>query len=272
MFGLALGIARVGDTLPAPVYYLLSGLNSATVGLIALAGMQLSVRAITDSLSRTVLIVTACAGLCYTALWYFPALMAASGLTTVIWDLFLKKALRRFQRRLRSIIHRIRQRDSTSSPTDSEHSLRSVEVGDNAEMNNSSSDKAEEPSHSNAQEVDTRRSFTIAVLPGIIAIVLFFASFITLVVIRSVYAKYVQLRLFTNMVLAGTQCSVSGVLSLMNLKGQSFLEVDLLSSLCFESMSSKRDGYHRETFFSDLPSFRPFLDQILTVSFSLIKE
>jgi hypothetical protein len=42
MFGLSMGVSRVGDTLPLPVYGLLSGLNSATVGIIALAAIQLA--------------------------------------------------------------------------------------------------------------------------------------------------------------------------------------------------------------------------------------
>jgi chromate transport protein ChrA len=51
-FGLAVGIENVGEQLPAPVYALLSGLNSATVGIIALAAVQLSNKAITDTLTR----------------------------------------------------------------------------------------------------------------------------------------------------------------------------------------------------------------------------
>ena len=56
MFGLARVVSKTESILPDPVYALLSGLNAATVGLIALAGLQLSTRTITDGLSRTVLI------------------------------------------------------------------------------------------------------------------------------------------------------------------------------------------------------------------------
>jgi chromate transport protein ChrA len=52
MYSLSLGVSRIGDTLPAPVYALLSGLNAATVGIIALAAVQLAKKAITDKLSR----------------------------------------------------------------------------------------------------------------------------------------------------------------------------------------------------------------------------
>jgi chromate transport protein ChrA len=47
-----LGVSRIGDTLPPPVYSLLSGLNAATVGIIALAAVQLADKAITDKLTR----------------------------------------------------------------------------------------------------------------------------------------------------------------------------------------------------------------------------
>lgn len=197
MFGLALGIAKVKETLPTPVYWLLSGLNSATVGLIALAGMQLSIRSITDTLSRTVLIFSACAGLCYTALWYFPVLMTACGIITIIWDLYLRHAVFRFKRLLRRLIYRVRARDITPSPPPDEHALGDANQGEE-------SDKVEEVASSpNAQETSDRRSMTVGLLPGIITVILFFAAFITLLVVRAVYQKYVVLRLFSNMVLAG---------------------------------------------------------------------
>lgn len=42
MFGLSLGVQKISDVLPGMVYALLSGLNSATVGLVALAAVQVS--------------------------------------------------------------------------------------------------------------------------------------------------------------------------------------------------------------------------------------
>jgi chromate transport protein ChrA len=86
MYGLSLGVSRIGDTLPPPVYALLSGLNAATVGIIALAAVQLSQKAIIDKLSRILVFFGGTAGMLYTALWYFPVLMAAAGLVTVVWD------------------------------------------------------------------------------------------------------------------------------------------------------------------------------------------
>jgi chromate transport protein ChrA len=65
MLGIALGIRNVESQLPDLVYALLSGLNSATVGLIALAAVQLSERQITNQMTRLLVCVTACVGLLY---------------------------------------------------------------------------------------------------------------------------------------------------------------------------------------------------------------
>src|SRR4051812_39542898 len=86
MYALSLGVQRVNEILPEPVYALLSGLNASTVGIIALAAVQLAEKAIKDKLTRIQVILGACAGLCYNSLWYFPALMVIGGLATVIWD------------------------------------------------------------------------------------------------------------------------------------------------------------------------------------------
>ncbi|EMC98099.1 hypothetical protein BAUCODRAFT_129851 [Baudoinia panamericana UAMH 10762] len=86
MYGLSLGIARVGDVLPEPVYALLTGLNAATVGIIALAAVQLAEKAITDRLTRLIVVFGGCAGILYTALWYFPVLLFPAGLATLVWD------------------------------------------------------------------------------------------------------------------------------------------------------------------------------------------
>lgn len=86
MYALALGISNVGETLPRAVYALLSGLNSATVGIVALAAVQLSEKAITDPITRVLVFLSAAAGLMYNALWYFPLLMILAGLAAVVHD------------------------------------------------------------------------------------------------------------------------------------------------------------------------------------------
>ena len=87
MYALSLGISRVGNTLPDPVYSLLSGLSAATVGIIALAAVRLAGRAITDKLTRLLVYFGGAMGMLYTALWYYPVLMLSAGVTTLAWDM-----------------------------------------------------------------------------------------------------------------------------------------------------------------------------------------
>lgn len=86
MYGLSIGVSSINETLPGPVYALLSGLNSATVGVIALAAVELSQKAITDKLTRLIVFFTAAAGMLYNALWYFPVLMVVSGIASFVFD------------------------------------------------------------------------------------------------------------------------------------------------------------------------------------------
>jgi chromate transport protein ChrA len=97
-FGLALGVRDIGDQLPGPVYALLSGLNSATVGIIALAAVQLSQKAVTDKLTLILVFLGATAGMLYNSLWYFPVLMVAGGVVTITWDLKVLQKLRKSMR------------------------------------------------------------------------------------------------------------------------------------------------------------------------------
>ncbi|KAK4118181.1 hypothetical protein N657DRAFT_667294, partial [Parathielavia appendiculata] len=86
MYALSIGVSNINETLPRPVYALLSGLNSATVGVIAMAAVELSQKAITDRLTRLIVFLTGAAGMLYNALWYFPVLMAVSGIATLVFD------------------------------------------------------------------------------------------------------------------------------------------------------------------------------------------
>lgn len=98
MYGLSLGVSRIGDELPAPVYALLSGLNAATVGIIALAAVQLAQKAITDRVTRMLVFLSGTVGILFTALWYFPVLMATAGLVTVVHDFKMLHKIFRFFR------------------------------------------------------------------------------------------------------------------------------------------------------------------------------
>jgi hypothetical protein len=86
MYALSVGIQNLNQTLPSPVYALLSGLNAATVGIVAVSAVQLAEKAIRDKISRILIIFGACAGMCYNTLWYFPLLMLGGGLVIVVWD------------------------------------------------------------------------------------------------------------------------------------------------------------------------------------------
>lgn len=101
MYCLCLGVQHIDEILPQPAYALLSGLNASTVGIIALAAVQLAEKAIKDKLTRLQVILGACAGLCYNALWYFPVLMLIGGLATVVWDGWLSREIGKARAALR---------------------------------------------------------------------------------------------------------------------------------------------------------------------------
>ncbi|CAK7205966.1 hypothetical protein SEUCBS139899_008746 [Sporothrix eucalyptigena] len=86
MYGVSVGVSNIGQSLPRAVYALLSGLNSATVGIIALAAVQLAEKAITDRLTRVLVFLGAAAGMLYNALWYFPVLILLAAIAAVVFD------------------------------------------------------------------------------------------------------------------------------------------------------------------------------------------
>jgi len=100
MYGLSLGISNIGDRLPPPVYALITGLNAATVGIIALAGVQLADKTITDKITRILVFFGATAGMLYSKLWYFPVLLAVSSLVTFVWD---QRWLQKYYSKLRQV-------------------------------------------------------------------------------------------------------------------------------------------------------------------------
>jgi hypothetical protein len=97
MYALSLGVQNIGESLPLPVYPLLSGLNASIVGIIAFAAVQLADKAIRDRLTRIQVLFGACAGVCYNSLWYFPVLMLAGGLVSVVWDGWMAQQVRRLK-------------------------------------------------------------------------------------------------------------------------------------------------------------------------------
>ncbi len=187
-FGLALGVEQIDKKLPGPVYALLSGLNSATVGIIALAAYQLSDKAITDTLSRILVFVSAAAGTLYNALWYFPLLMVGGGLATVIWDL---KLLQRVYRATRPS----RPRPATPQAQDAE--LRSFEqaeiqssVRSRPNVQSHAPDRhspISSPSPSSHSHPETHTSLTTSWKLGAAIIAAFLASFAIVMTCRGIY-------------------------------------------------------------------------------------
>lgn len=203
MFGLALGIQRVGEILPDPVYALLSGLNAATVGIIALAAVQLAKKAITDRLTRALVVFGGCAGLCYNALWYFPVLILIGGAATLAWDCWMKT-------KVQGIKEKMKRRKSEPREVEENISV-PVDLADSASTTQRRQTSA--PStHGGSQEEEqnilpavTMPKHGVPVKWGILIIVGFFVSFITLMVIRGVLKDVpLPLALFNNMYLAGT--------------------------------------------------------------------
>lgn len=205
-FGLAVGIGNVGDELPGPVYALLSGLNAATVGIIALAGMQLSKKAITDTLTRFLVFLGGTAGMLYNALWYFPVVMIAGGSAAVIWDLRLVQMT---WRRLRkkdidqdmpadqgSELERVDQSDRETTTATSRRTRNETPLASSP----SSPPQAESTAHvQNPSKVI--RSWRL----GAMIIAAFFASFIVIMVCRGLLSgKNRGFDLFANLFLAGT--------------------------------------------------------------------
>jgi len=125
MYGLSLGVQRINEILPLPVYALLSGLNASTVGIIALAAVQLAEKAIRDKLTRILVVLGACAGLCYNALWFFPVLMLIGGLTSVIWDGWLSQRVGKVRAMLK------RKKKNPESTVEEAGVTPSVELGNN---------------------------------------------------------------------------------------------------------------------------------------------
>ncbi|KAF9889501.1 hypothetical protein FE257_007211 [Aspergillus nanangensis] len=215
MYALSVGVQNIGETLPPPVYALLSGLNASTVGIIALAAVQLADKAIRDKLTRILVILGACAGICYNALWYFPVLMVIGGLVTVIWDGYLSQIIRKSAARwTRRTIQPEERREDDAAPeielteqysAQGHHSdgrVRSRKTGQTVQRGNLSQTESNilDPAESNPGH-----QHIIQIWVGISICIIFFASFIGVLVGRgAMNTPPLILDLFANIYLAGT--------------------------------------------------------------------
>lgn len=201
MFALSIGVSNINESLPRAVYAVLSGLNAATVGIIALAAVELSEKAITDQFTRTLVFLAAAAGMLYNSLWYFPVLMAASGCSTVVYDY---RWLHQPVRAVGQFFSKLRK-----TPRPEEESAARDESGPAVEANASSTalddqggDTAREP-EPRIIPPGYRLDFSWKVGTAVIAA--FFVSFIVVMVLRGVLPHPPLLyKLFANLYLAGT--------------------------------------------------------------------
>jgi chromate transport protein ChrA len=224
MYVLSLGVSRIGDTLPPPVYALLSGLNAATVGIIALAAVQLADKAITDKLTRVLVFLGGVAGMLYTALWYFPILMLGAGLATLVWDFEWMQSLFKLFWRARPRTRRMNEQHSEvgqisstleNPPERSLHHRRNTTIAQeevalpSLEAGPTAATRRPEPTTDpelSERMVPTNIQLNLITWKtGIYIITGFFLSFITIMIVRSLFkAPPRGVSLFANLYLAGT--------------------------------------------------------------------
>ncbi|SPO02299.1 related to chromate transport protein [Cephalotrichum gorgonifer] len=226
MYGLSIGVSNIGDSLPRPVYALLSGLNAATVGIIALAAVQLSEKAITDKLTRILVFFGGAAAMLYNGLWYFPALMAVSGVCSVVYDFrWLHPPVKAVARFVRSPFNK-----KKTSPREEEPPVESIEVqerstataGPSTGVETASSHRSKTDGPSLPTTENEARSLTPPASPepriipegrrlnfnwkfGLSVILAFLASFVIVMTVRGVVSDKPPLfDVFANFYLAGT--------------------------------------------------------------------
>ncbi len=221
MYALSLGVQKMPDRLPSIVYALLSGMNASTVGIIALAAVQLAERAINDRITRVLVVFGACAGLCYNALWYFPVLIGIGGMATLIWDVWLRQKVGKFRASYAARRRRVRSEagdaEETVLPTFETDLRRPEEVRRRPQAGNSTDRIIPVEEEEIDASIPTDRRITrvapvidtqthnISTKLGISLIVGFFLSFITIMIIHTtVHTRALAYDLFTNMYLAGT--------------------------------------------------------------------
>jgi hypothetical protein len=189
MYGLSVGIQNLSTTLPAPVYALLSGLNAATVGIVAVSAVQLAEKAIHDKISRILIIFGACAGLCYNALWYFPVLMVIGGLAIAMWDGCLssqvQKTMKAWQNRHKRPVDseeansaNIELESTTPAPAEQNDGVRSRKPNQAGNLPQASGALPAGSIRSTETEASQTPKYRVRIRTGIIIFVAFFGMFL----------------------------------------------------------------------------------------------
>ena len=192
MYALSIGVGNLSRTLPEPVYALLSGLNAATVGIVAVSAVQLAQKAIRDKISRILIIFGACAGLCYNKLWYFPVLMLSGGSVIAAWDGWLFSQIQTAKTAWRNRYNRSADsEEANTTPLEMEPSppgaversetLRSRKKGDSGDSPNNLPVISAGPSSSaQSTETEVTRSpnYVIRIRTGIVITTVFFGIYL----------------------------------------------------------------------------------------------
>lgn len=194
MYGLSVGIQNLSNTLPDPVYALLSGLNAATVGIVAVSAVQLAEKAIHDKISRILIIFGACAGLCYNALWYFPVLMVIGGLVIATWDGWLysqvRKTKKAWQNRHRPPVDseeanstNMELESTTPVPAEQNNGVRSRKPNQAEDLPQAAGALPAGSTRSTETEASQSPQYRVRIRTGIVIFVAFFGMFL----IRTLY-------------------------------------------------------------------------------------
>ena len=189
------------------------------MGLIALAAVQLARKAITDKLTRILVLFGACAGMCYNALWYFPVLLVFGGFVMFAWEIHGRALITRLKNR------RTRHSNTdVNEPSEGEITMVDRKTGENARhtegphrRGNTEQDRTEDTKEGEVQELTSvstaQRTRTdspaaahqVPVKIGLAVIVLFFVAFAVFMSLRGgLHPAPLLFSLFNNMFLAGT--------------------------------------------------------------------
>lgn len=201
MLALGFGVRKIPATLPAVVLAMLSGLNAAAVGLIALAAYKLSSTTATDKVTLAVLFVSGATAVCYESKWLFPVLVVAGGLTTLIWD--RRAALKR---------RRDTTREATRPDTAEQipdRTSQDIEMAPVQNTNDASTVvQRKPPSVAEVQppsEPKTSIYFTISLRVAIALLLAFIGLLVSVIVVRgSLHPPPRPLDVFVNFLIAGS--------------------------------------------------------------------
>lgn len=220
MYAFSVGVSHIGESLPRQAYALLSGLNAAVVGIIALAAVQLAQKAITDKMTRILVFLGATAGLMYNALWYFPLLMLLAGCASVTYDYrvmhpVVKWIISLFKKKKQSSPEDEGVELPTTTTRAESQRPEEIQAAPDASNPTSSTTKSNGQSSTPATEepeevrepriIPAARTLNISWQFGTVILGAFLLTFIVIMVLRGVLPNRPLLfKLFSNMFLAGT--------------------------------------------------------------------